>query len=310
MPSCHFVVNTVSYRYATLVIDYIHRQLRRHARLDVKFATVDRVEDAEVEPGSLVFLVGEGFDPFRREAGCRYVYLNFSTLHLLGNPLRCSPYGWRHLRDKRRMFLRKLDCLDYVLDYYPAHTEVLRRRIALPVRPFPVCVNLDDLPPLGTEAERIHDVCIVGAPSPRREKLYAVLRERGFALSPERGVRFEDIAAQSKVVLNVRSWRYNHMEVPRIVSTLLCGAALVTEHCHGMERDIPSGLYAETGYGGLADAITRLLADAPRRQAMARAGLDWARGTYVPRCDQAWAGLVRDIEDHFGMVPAVARITA
>lgn len=296
MPGCYLVVHRVSYGYVKLISDYVFAQLRAHASRECRLLVLEDLDEAPFEEGAVVYVVGEPFAPFGRRPGCHYVYLNFSVLYLLGGLLGHSWAGYRHIRGKRRMFEAKLPSLDQVLDYYPAHTAAMRRHLRLPVRSFPVCVDPADLPPPAAPEAREYDVCVVGTETERRRELNEALRGRGHRLSPTRGVVFEEVAARSKVVLNAHAVRSSHMEVPRIVSTLLSGAALVTEHCYGMEAEIPPGLYAAGTLAELPDLVEGLLADADRRARMAAEAGRWMRAVYVPRCAEEWGRIVRDVE--------------
>ena len=117
------------------------------------------------------------------------------------------------MRAKRKLFRRKLPGLDMVLDFYPRHKEVLQRKIVrVPVLELPVNVLVErpERRPIG-ECE--YDVCVVGQKTERRLRVYRQLDRAGLRLSPMNTSDFPAVVGRSKLVLNVRSHRYDNLEV-------------------------------------------------------------------------------------------------
>ncbi len=144
MSKCYFLVHKLSYRYVKNIADYIFLQLKKHSPLKTEFQLCESVEDVPLLPNSTVYIIGDPFTRFTRAPGCKYVFMNFSVLYLLGNPFNCSLSGYRLIKRKRKIFEEKLDCYDYILDFWPAHTARMRQKVMMPVNSFPVAVTIDE----------------------------------------------------------------------------------------------------------------------------------------------------------------------
>jgi hypothetical protein len=293
-PKSTLLVHPVSYGYIKSSADYIHEKLQEFSAGAVERLFCEDIDQAEVDAG-IVYVIGDPFKPFTRRKECFYVFLNFSLIYFLGNPLRCSRSGYRWIREKRKAFDRKASCYDYILDYYLRQTAVMRKKINLPAATFPTGVEREAASRCRRPAPKKYDVCIVGSPSPRRLRLIGQLREKGFRLSPAEGVVFEAIASESKIVLNMHMHRANHLELPRIVGSLTSGAALVTEPCWGMEDYFPPDIYVAAPESRLAAAIGELIGDQARLDAIGTRAEWWMKMVYAKQCDRQWQTLLPHI---------------
>jgi hypothetical protein len=111
----------------------------------------------------------------------------------------------------------------------------------------------------------------VGSLSKRRTRLLDGLREAGLILSPYEGDDIENIALQSKCLLNVHKNLSNHLEIPRIVAGLSTATPIVTEACHGLGDVFDADRLVIGKYRDLISLVQDLLGDQPRLEAMASA---------------------------------------
>jgi hypothetical protein len=298
---CYFLVHEVSYRAVTSIAEYIRVQLALHSPLAFEFHICKSISDISPQPGSVIFIVGDPFAKLTRADGCKYVFLNFSVLLVLGNPLKCGLAAFKLLRNKRKIFEDKLPCYDYVLDYWPEQTSAMQRKYAIPIDSFPVAAASRK----ADSSKKIHDVCLVGVMTPRRRRLSERLRSLGVSMSPSEGVVMEDTAARSRIVLNAQAGRSNHLEIPRIIGAFASGALLITENKSGMKKAFPDGIYVGEAYSRLAKAITTSLADDVLMSTTIDAATHWYNNVYIPRCDDEWGHIITKVFQHFAKTDAL-----
>jgi hypothetical protein len=291
-PKSYLVISATSYRYVKHIADYIFERLVEYGGASAELYVCHDIGTLTFSPGSTIFVIGDPFGPFTKSPFCRYVFLNFSVVYVLGRPWNCSIGGYRLIRHKHKALMTRLAGFDCLLDYYPPQTRRMRHALNLPVENFPVGVLASAIPDFGSVENRVYDVCLVGTPSPRRTRIMRALTAIGIIVSPSTDVLFEEVAAQSRIVLNVHMHRSDHMETPRIVGSLLSGAALVTEACLGMDQEFPNEIYHCTPYASLVRTVQRLLADPARIEATARHARDWMLGSYLPAADARWNVLI------------------
>ncbi len=288
------IVHKFSFLYIRHVVTHIHRSLKRgFGDCDLHF--VAEIDEAPVEDGSLVFVIGENLGRHERRPGCTYIFLNFSVVTHLGNPLNASPQGWRAIWRKARLLQTKLDLFDVLLDYWEPQTLNLQRKLSVPVRHFPCAVGMDDMPDLVPLNERAFDVCFVGSENPRRAKVLEAIRDAGLTLSPQKDVVFEEVAAQSRICLNVHSHRSNHLETPRLVGAMAANCPVVSERAFGIAEFAPEGTVTTAEIAEIPNRIKALL-DRPQvlQTQMDRAS-DWYQGTYLPRAEAQWTALCAEL---------------
>lgn len=284
MAKSYFLAHSISYRYITFIADYIHLQLKAHSPLVVEFVVCDVIDGIKFDDGSLVFTIGM-FGKFSRQPTCRYVRL-YTDLLYLGHAASHSAAGKRLIDNKKLRFAQDVHLYDSILDYHVDQTAPINEEFGVPTKVFPLCVTAP------MQRERIYDVCAVGTPTPRRVTIEKRLSRLGVRLSPSFGVTFEEVAAQSRIVLNIHAYRFDNVELPRMVGAMIAGAALVTETSRGAEQYLPQHLYLEAAYTDLVDLIFALLRQPERTTAMATAASKWMKSVYAPECEARWQTLL------------------
>jgi len=285
------VVDRFSLTYVQKFTEYLHGVLRHHLDPDAAFLACDSVDEAQ-HPDGIVFLIGENLPPFRRRPGCRYVYLNFSVVSVLGSPFAASLSGHRQVFRKRRMLAARLPLYDMLLDFYAPQTRLLAHQLRLPVRGFDFAIAPVDAAPVH---ERSHQACFVGGITDRRKAVLDALEEAGVALSPSSGAAVEELAAKSLCCLNIHAQRSNHLEVPRLVAAFAAGCPVVTESSYGLAEFCDEDFVEERALSGIASAVEALLADPDRVQRLGKAAARWYRETYLPRAETRWRDLCHEI---------------
>lgn len=163
---------------------------------------------------------------------------------------------------KRRWFMSKLGCFDMVLDFYRPQSRIMMRKLAthpVVVRHFLVGTACQARGQLQDLDRCKWDVCVVGAVSPRRKRLYARLRDSGCTLSPLETDDFKSVIVQSRIVLNVHYAWCDTFEVPRIIEAFANGTCVVTEPCYAMSELVPSNCYVCATYGEIVEQVRSLL---------------------------------------------------
>ncbi|MEL6681956.1 MAG: hypothetical protein AAFQ09_04855 [Pseudomonadota bacterium] len=296
MDRAFLIVQSVSYAYVTYITRFIHAELQRNFDGGADLIICDEIDEASYDDNSIIFVIGEGFARHQRRPGCLYVYLNFSIIAVMGNPLNLSRIGWSAIRRKQRMLREKQDLYDVLLDYFPPQTKRLAGRMKMPVFPFQVAIDPDMLPPPIPLEERPYDICFVGGPSARRKTVLDALEAAGLRLSPQTDVIYEDIAAQSRCCVNIHSYRSNHLETPRIIGALATKTPLVTEPSYGLNLVFPKGSVTAAPFARLA-ATAEALCRAPQTLANHASGQAWYRKTYLPQSRANWADLCQRLRD-------------
>ncbi|WP_339644926.1 hypothetical protein [Jannaschia helgolandensis] len=297
------VIQKVSFDHIAHVVRFVHATLTANFGADTALYVCDEIDQADHPDNAIVFVIGEGFARHRRRRGCLYVYLNFSVVAVMGNPLRVSKEGWSAIRRKRRMLMDKLAGYDLLLDYFAPQTRVLQRHLRLPVLGFGIGVSPNVTGPAIALADRPYNVCFVGQMTPRRLRIIEDLRRRGLRMSPHSGIALEEVAAQSQCCINIHAHRSNHLETPRIIGALAVGTPVVTEKCYGLQGLLPSDLVKTARLVRLAEITQDICSNLDELQAQQALAQHWYRQTYLPQCRRNWS----DICDH---VKSLTPVTA
>ena len=230
--SVPFVGGTIAFLDAVMRDRY-----PRYAQIRV----ANSVDEAQVEGPAVIFMIGERLGTFTKRPDCFYVHMNFSVVAMIGSPFAMSLKGAQHIWKKRALLESKVRVSDAVLDFYPAQTNTLSRRLSCPVLGFMPYSETSEVPALPL-ADRPWDVCFVGSLSPRRERVLEEVCARGLTLSPASGADIESIAAQSRTTLNVHFHASNHLEIPRIIGSLSAATPVVTERSYGLKDILDGGI--------------------------------------------------------------------
>ncbi|WP_411890969.1 hypothetical protein [Yoonia sp. SDW83-1] len=299
MTSAALIIQKVSFDHISHVARFIHAELAKHFGPDTGLIVCDEIDNATHPDNAVIFVIGEGFQPHRRRPGCFYVYLNFSIVSVMGNPLQLSKVGWSAIRRKRRMLAEKQSGFDLLLDYFAPQTRRLQRQLDIPVLGFDIGVDPALIDRTVPPADRPYDICFVGAMTPRRQQVIAELEGSGLTISPHSGVVYEDIAAQSRCCINIHAYRSNHLEIPRIIGAVAAGTPVVTELSYGLQTLIPSDLVKTSGLRQLPKIARNLCRDPFALQNMQARSFNWYEQSYLPHCRQNWADICVKIKTQF-----------
>ncbi len=297
MRRAYLVIQRVSFDHIAHVTRFIHAALSDSFGPATGLIVCEQIDEADHVDGAIIFVIGEGFQPHRRRPGCLYVYLNFSIIAVMGNPLHLSKVGWSAIRRKRRMLAEKQSGFDVLLDYFAPQTARLQHQLDMPVFGFSVGVDpaaIDTSMPLN---ERPYDICFVGAMTPRRRKVMDELKALGLRMSPHNGVVYEDIAAQSRCCINIHAYRSNHLETPRIIGAIAAGTPVVTEPSYGLQTLLPPDLVTTARLGHLAKTVHTLCCNTEALNSNQVKAQNWYKQVYLPQCHSTWADTCGKISD-------------
>ncbi|MEO1564333.1 MAG: hypothetical protein AAFR98_12920 [Pseudomonadota bacterium] len=256
MPTLY--VSTASMPYIRRVAEFIAEQTQ--SKVDV---------GNRVTGSGLIFVIGGTLPPIERQPGAKYVFINFSAVEQVGMP---TLRGLRWVKKKRQILFERAQEVDAILDFYPAQTARLARRLEVPVYPFPVAVN----PVAKTQLK--YDICYVGTTSKRRQKMKRMIEAQ---FSPRKGADIEDVAACSRLTLNVHYERGYHLEIPRIVGSLAAGTPVVSENGVGQNAfPIRTGSFKQ---------LPRLVAEELDQPTPVR---DWYEDEYLTNARKQWASIM------------------
>ena len=293
----YLIIQSLSYEHVRNIAHFIHRRLQVCFGEDACLVRTDEIDAVDYDENAVVLVIGERFRRHTRRPSCLYVYLNFSVLAFMGNPWKSSPEGVRAILRKRRLLFEKVDLYDAVLDYFPPQTERLRKSLPQPVLGFPVAIDQQELTPPAGIAERALDLCFVGGSSPRRKTVLKAIDRLALQRSPGSGVVFEDMAASSKLCLNIHSVRSNHLETPRIIGAIASGCPVLTEPCYGLETLVPLELVETASPRRMAQRARALLEDQEALQTMQDRAFHWHWSRYHPQAILKWEQLLDQIRD-------------
>ena len=288
MSRAYLIIQKVSFDHITHIAKFIHDELVSNFNEGADLIICDEIDDIVHDEGAIIFVIGEGFKAHQRRPGCLYVYLNFSIVSVLGNPLNLSKVGWSAIRRKRRMLCEKKAYFDVVLDYFAPQTPRLKQLLNMPVFGFNVAVDPNRMTPTIPFQDRPFDVCFVGSLTPRRQKILNALKACGLQLSPHNGVVYEDVAAQSRCCINIHAHRSNHLETPRIIGAIAAGTPIITEPCYGLDTVFPDDIVSVARLGNLVEVTQALCNDIGGGQNLIIRGQDWYKNTYMPSCRASW----------------------
>ena len=300
MPKNYVLVNKTSYGYIKNVADDIFRHIRDNSGCESEFVLCNQIGEVSLDANSNVFIIGDLFSRFLRYPSCTYIFLNFSVLYPVGSIFDCWWPAFRNQTRKRKTLKNKLSCFDYILDYWPAQTKIMNRKLPLRVDSFPVSLSPFALGRITPLKAREFDVCFVGSMSPRRSRLATKLRGMGIKLSPAGGMAIEDVALRSRIVLNVHAHRSNHLEVPRILAGFATGTPVLTEGCAGIEDYLSAGTYRSAAYEDMPAATEELLGNPRKMDELATNGYSWLADVHLARCEQQWSLILNKIKVQFG----------
>jgi len=294
MEAC-LVVHQRSIPYIRNVATALTEGLKDVFTTDSRMVVCTSIDSAEIGNAEVIFVIGENLGRFKRLAGRRYIYINFSVVTMLGNPLKNSVRGLRLIHYKSVLLRKKLDLFDALLDYYPPQTRKLAKSINLPVFgfvPYIIPVSQQQRIPI---KDRPYDVCFVGSLSARRKKVLKKLQEEGCVISPSSGVVAEDIAAQSRITINIHMQRSNHLEIPRVMGAL-SASPLITEESYGLQELLPKGIVQAVPYSNLVNQTLDILADQNQLDKHAELAQQWYCEVGAPRFKNVFISTLKEMQ--------------
>ena len=119
--------------------------------------------------------------------------------------------------------------------------------------------------------------------------MLAGLTERGLRLSPQNGVIYEDIAAQSRCCINIHAYRSNHLETPRIIGAMAAGTPIITEPSYRLNAIFSDDLVRVVRLGNLVSATQAYCNDIDALQDLTVRSREWYKMIYLPSCRASWA---------------------
>jgi len=295
MMSACLVVHDTSVPYVRNVLAALIEALQEVFGEQSQMIACTSIDSAETGDAKTIFVVGENLGRFKRRPGCRYIYLNFSVVTMLGSPFQSSIKGIKLIRYKKRLLWKKLDLFDALLDYYPPQTRQLAQTLDLPVFGFVPWVVPSSSRRAIALKDRAYDVGFVGGISPRRGRILERLRAAGCTISPTSGVDAEEIAAQSRCTLNIHMERSNHLEIPRVIGAL-AASPLITEQSYGIHEILPQGIVHAVTYSKMVDAALVALADPESLENSAEFARQWYCEVGAPRFREQFISAVREIQ--------------
>jgi len=280
-------------------VDYLLDMLPEVAGVDVTLRVASTIEKADVPEESIVFLIGFRFPRFPRLPLAYTIFLSFSVMYRLRGLFSASRAARRLMRQKRQTLLAKLPALDMILDFYPRHLNVLKKHVApSPVMHFPTNVSI----PANCERSSIsqceYDVCVVGSNTRRRQRIYRQLECRGLRLSPLTTDDFPSVVGQSKLVLNVRSERYDNLEIPRITTALAMGRVVLSENSPGIHEMFPPEFCRTAPYSQITRHVEQLVSQPALLEDIGGQAATYIVNDYSAMCREQWEEIVVTIQRH------------
>lgn len=264
------------------------------------------------DEGSTILAMGEKLERVPSSSDLSVIWINWSVLYPLRGWFSCSLSAHCWMRRKRKRFLQKLQQLDAVYDFYPAHARLLQKvHPQLPIESFPIGLYAGPPKvPVPNVQDCDFDVCVVGSRSPRRNRLWAALERAGLRLSPTQGP-FEELICRSRLVLNVHQHRSDNCEAHRILSALAHARVVVSEPILALGECLEPRWVITANYRQIPTVVQETLADLDRLKHMSDGAFNYYWNEFWPAARDWWQNMVRkwarlDI-DHPTLVPEKRR---
>lgn len=286
------VTHPLSYNYVKNTTTYIYSTLNNFFYGRTSHLVIERIEDFDYPPNSVVFIIGDPFPSFTKRSDCFYAFINFSLLYNVTGRLFLMPSARKWIQEKHQILVQKANCYDLILDYYPAQTTLMKQDIENGNNNIKVMSFLTNIEPDPTTCPKPleqceWDICVIGAVSRRRKKIYDRLCQLGYHLSPYNG-DLGTVIANSRLALNVHIYDCDNLELSRILEATKIGRCLVTENCYGLDNLLPRFCYCSDKYSRLVDHIRGLLKDPARMDKIGQDAKDYVNNIYQQQCEQSW----------------------
>ncbi len=248
-------------RYASKEADWIYSIISQHFAAQHTRTKWSEIDIAKLPADTLLFVLGQETILCNRQDSVRVVFICLSAFYRVRGILNQSLDGIRLLRRRRNKVLRNiLPYSNVIIDFYPRHAEVLRRKLNKKVVVHSFLLNSVSA---GKSSiifdKRRWDICIVGGRSKRREAVWKKLMALGLSLTPAASECLEESIINSRLVLNIHSEKYDNVEVPRIIAAIQNGVSVLSEPSYGLEDIIPMDLLNISDYNNIEKSAVMLL---------------------------------------------------
>ena len=248
----------------------------------------------------MIFVIGDPYEMPIGQVDKFCIFMNYSLVTFPGSLSSYSIAGTKWICRKRRAAAKRIPRFDAWLDYLPAQAKKLSEVIRIPVAHFPVGPTspLDESKTVcGPVPATNYDICLVGAPTRRRQRLNASLKALGLVVSPMTGVALEEVAVHSKLAINVHAYRSENIELPRILGAIASGTPVLTEEIEALPSVVPRLAYASVPYRQLAQEACALVRNPERLADLNEQSRHWLKHEYSPRAESQWWRVYSELVD-------------
>jgi hypothetical protein len=248
-------------RYAHKEADWIYSVLTNFFPTPPTRTQCGQIDIADLPADTLLFVLGQETILRNPQDSVRVIFICLSAFYRARGLLSQSLDGIRLLRRRRNKVLTNiLPYTNAIIDFYPRHAEVLRRKLNNKVLVHSFLLNSLSTGKSAIKFDkRRWDICIVGGRSKRREAVWKKLMALGLSLTPASSECLEESIINSRLVLNIHSEKYDNVEVPRIIAAIQNGVGVLSEPCYGLEDIVPMDLLNISGYKNIANSAVMLL---------------------------------------------------
>jgi hypothetical protein len=287
---CYFIVASGSINYIFYQSEFILDQIRRHTNLNkVEFIVADDVNFEELEPFSIVFMLGRSLPSKKRYESIYLVLLNFSPIKYVED-FNCDEVGTKKIAHERANLMQKIHNIDCLLDFGKWQSEEFKEVVSF-VSHFYSGTSEIDL----SKREIRYDVGFVGELTPRRIRIFEELSNSGLKMSPFSGLATEEIMSLSRIAVNLRSNEMPNLEVPRILAALANRIPLVSEISH-LNSEIESKFFTSCSYEEIVQNVLTVDRNIRQYEQLAVKGHKWYQEIYLPAAEKSWELLMNSIE--------------
>ena len=290
MIKCYFIVASSSINYIYFQSEFIFDQIRRHTSLDkVEFIVTDDVIFEELEPFSIVFILGKSIRPRIRNDSIYLVLLNFSPIEFVEG-INCDELGNEKITQERSVLMQKISNIDCLLDFGKWQSEKFKEKVSLVSHFYLGTAEIK-----ANNREIKYDVGFVGELTPRRIRIFEELSDYGLKLSPFNGLEAEKVISLSRIALNLRSYEMPNLEIPRILAALANSVPLISERSN-LNSEIDPQFFTNCTYEEIVPNVLSVDRNIKHFEKLAMKGYKWYKEIYLPAAETSWELLLNRIE--------------
>jgi len=290
MMKCYLIVASSSIHHIYFQSEFIFDQIKRHTSLDkVEFIVTDDVNFEELEPFSIVFILGKSIRPRIRTDSIYLVLLNFSPIDFVEG-ISCDEVGAQKIAQEQAILMQKISNIDCLLDFGKWQSKKFKKKVSL------ISHFYSGTAEIKTNNHEIkYDVGFVGELTPRRVRIFEELSDYGLKLSPFNGLEAEKIISVSRIALNLRSYEMPNLEIPRILAALANSVPLISETSH-LNSEIDPQFFTNCTYEEIVQNILAVDGNIKHFEQLAMKGYKWYKEIYLPAAETSWELLLNRIE--------------